>query len=159
MIAGLVTAGVIATVKTVHRYHHAQAQASVGMDTPVRDGVFQFTADGMRCGVHEIGTADDYQSPTGQFCVVTLTVKNVGKQPAIFADAIQKAYAPGGAWFISDSVAGFYANPDPTVYLNDINPGNKVQVIVVYDIPPAGHIVRLEVHENPTTRGAVIRVS
>jgi hypothetical protein len=164
LVAGVVMIGVIgaattAAIVATRDYRHSKLQATVGMDTPVRDGAFQFTADGVRCGVHEIGTPDDYQSPTGQFCVVTLTIKNVGTTPAIFADAIQKAYGAGNVWFSSDSEAGFYANPDPAVFLNDINPGNKVQVEVVYDIPPAGRILRLEVHENPTTKGAIIRLS
>jgi hypothetical protein len=164
IIAGVVMVGVIgvattATIFATRSYRAAQIRPAVGMDTPVRDGEFQFTVDGMRCGVHEIGTPDDYASPTGQFCVVTMSIMNVGKNPAVFADGIQKAYGAGGVSFISDSEAGLYANPDPNVFLNDINPGNKVQVLIVYDIPPAGHIVKLEVHENPSTKGAIIKTS
>jgi hypothetical protein len=164
IVAGVVMIGIVgaatATAFLVHRaYQHAQAQPTVGMDTPVRDGDFQFTADSVRCGIRQIGTPDDYQLPVGQFCVVTLSIMNVGKEPAIFADAIQRARGSGGVSFISDSEAGFYANQDPGVFLNDINPGNKVQVLIVYDIPPTGRIQALEVHENPTTKGAIIKVS
>jgi hypothetical protein len=158
LLLGLITAAAIGTVAGVHRYRADHKQTMVGMDQPVRDGAFQFTADQVQCGVSAIGTPDDYQTPTGQFCVVTLTIKNVGTDPAIFADAIQKAYGPGGVWFGSDSEAAFYANPDPNIFFNDINPGNKVQALVVYDIPTDDHILRLEVHENPTTRGAIIKI-
>jgi uncharacterized protein DUF4352 len=155
---GLIAGVTLATVSGVRTYRQHRQQITVGMDQPVRDGAFQFTADGMQCGVHEIGPPDDYQAPTGQFCVITLTIKNVGTNPAIFADAIQKAYGTGGVWFGSDSEAAFYANPDPDIFFNDINPGNTVRALVVYDIPQSGHIVRLEVHENPTTRGAIIKI-
>jgi hypothetical protein len=158
VLLGLITAAAVGTAMGVHRYRADHKQATVGMDQPVRDGSFQFTADRVQCGVDEIGTPDDYQTPTGQFCVVTLTIKNVGTDPAIFADAIQKAYGPGGVWFGSDSEAAFYANPDPNIFFNDINPGNKVQALVVYDIPTEDRILRLEVHENPTTRGAIIKI-
>ncbi len=164
IIAGVVVVGVIGAATTAaifasRSYRAAQKQATVGMDTPVRDGAFQFTVDGMRCGIREIGTPDDYTAPTGQFCAVTMSVANVGKSPAVFADALQKAYGPNGVSFISDSEAGLYANPNPDVFLNDINPGNRVRVVVVYDIPASGRILKLEVHENPDTKGAIIKTS
>jgi hypothetical protein len=164
IVAGIVMIGIIgaattAAIITAKAYRHSKEQQTVGMDTPVRDGEFQFTVNGMRCGIQEIGTPDDYQQPTGQFCVVTLSVMNVGKNPAVFADAIQKAHGTGGVSFISDSEAGLYANQDPNVFLNDINPGNKVQILVVYDIPPTSRIQDLEVHENPSTKGAIIKIS
>ena len=159
ILLGLTAIVALAVSTGVRAINATAVQTSVGMDEPVRDGVFQFTANGVRCGVQEIGTPDDYQQPTGQFCVITLTIKNVGTSPGVFADAIQRAYGPGGVWFSSDSAAAFYANPDPTIFLNDINPGNHVKALVVYDIPPSGHILRLEVHENPSTRGAIINIS
>jgi Domain of unknown function (DUF4352) len=158
LVLALMAGVAVATVVGVRRYRQDHRQTTVAMRQPVRDGAFRFTADEMQCGLHEIGPPDDYQSPTGQFCVITLTIKNVGTAPAIFADAIQKAYGADGVWFGSDSEAAFYANPDPDIFFNDINPGNTVRALVVYDIPPAGHILRLEVHENPTTRGAVIKL-
>lgn len=164
IVAGLIVfvclAGAVAiTTVAARHYRKDHRQLAVGMEQPVRDGSFQFTADGMRCGVQSIGTPDEQQSPTGQFCVVTLTVKNVGSSPAVFADSIQKAYGPGGVWFSADTSAGFYANPDPTIFLNEINPGNMVKAVVVYDIPQSGRIMRLEVHENPWTPGALIKIS
>ena len=159
VILGGMIAAVTVTMATVRSYQRSHAQTTVGMDQPVRDGAFQFTASQMRCGISEIGSPEDYQAPTGQFCVISLTIKNVGTTPAVFADAIQRAYGPGNVWFSSDSEAGLYANPNPMIFLNDINPGNKVEAFVVYDIPPAGHIEWLEVHENPSTRGAIIKIS
>jgi hypothetical protein len=164
VLAGLVVLGCLAgailtTASAIRKYRGGPPKASVGMDQPVRDGVFEFTADRMTCGVQAIGSAGDLESPTGQFCVITLTVQNVGTAPAVFADSIQKAYGPGGVWFGADSSAALYANPDPTVFMNEINPGNSVKVLVVYDIPTSGRILRLEVHENPDTRGAIIKIS
>jgi hypothetical protein len=164
IVAGVVVLACLAgavtiTVFTARTYRRDHRQASASMNEPVRDGSFQFTADSMRCGVQAIGAPDEEQSPIGQFCVVTLTIKNVGSSPATFADSIQKAYGVGGVWFSSDPTAGLYANPDPTVFLNQINPGNSVKAVVVYDIPRSSRIMRLEVHENPSTPGAVIKIS
>jgi MFS family permease len=140
-------------------YHREHQQAAVGMYQPVRDGSFQFTADAMRCGVQAIGSPDEEQSPLGQFCVITLTIMNVGSAPALFAESIQEAFGAGDVRFSADATAALYANPDPTIFQNLINPGNTVRAVIVYDIPRSGRIMRLEVHENPSTRGAVIKIS
>jgi hypothetical protein len=140
-------------------YHREHQQVAVGMNQPVRDGSFQFTADAMRCGVQAIGSPDEEQSPLGQFCVITLTIMNVGSAPALFAESIQEAFGAGDVRFSADATAALYANPDPTIFQNLINPGNTVRAVIVYDIPRSGRITRLEVHENPATRGAVIKIS
>ena len=54
-----------------HAYRRAHSLQTVAVGAPVRDGEFQFTAKAIKCGLKEIGTPDDYQTPTGQFCVVT----------------------------------------------------------------------------------------
>lgn len=140
-----------------YRQHNRQSSAAMGQ--PVRDGNFQFTANHIRCGIQQIGTPDAYQTPTGQFCVIDLTIKNVGAAPASFADTIQKAFAPNGDRFSANSAAGFYANPNPMIFMSDVNPGNQIQARIVYDIPVGSRIARLELHENPFTRGAVIKIT
>jgi hypothetical protein len=45
------------------------------------------------------------------------------------------------------------------VFLNEVNPGNHIDVSIVYDIPKTGSISKLELHENPYTRGAVVKVT
>jgi hypothetical protein len=139
-------------------FSNRQAHPTVAMGQPVRDGNLMFTASKMKCGVHQLGTPDDFQTPTGQFCIVDLKITNVGKEPAIYADSIQDAFSPNGSRYTADTPAGYYANPDPMIFLNEINPGNHIDVSIVYDIPDSGSISKLELHENPYTRGAVVRV-
>ncbi len=141
-----------------HMFTKDTTRATVAMGQPVRDGKFMFTASKIKCGVQEVGTPDDYQTPTGQFCIVNLKITNVGKSPAIYADSIQRAIGPNGSWYIADTPAGYYANPDPLIFLNEINPGNHIDVAIVYDIPPTASIAKLELHENPYTKGAIVRV-
>ena len=83
IVAGVVVLACLGGAVTIatfgaRSYHREHRQVSAGMNEPVRDGLFQFTADTMRCGVQAIGSPDEEQSPIGQFCVVTLTIKNVG---------------------------------------------------------------------------------
>jgi len=141
-----------------HVFTKTTTHSTVAMGQPVRDGDFMFTADKMKCGIHQIGTPDDYQTPTGQFCIVSMKITNVGKEPAIYADSIQKAFNPNGNRYTADTPAGYYANSDPLVFLNEINPGNHITVQIVYDIPNGASIDKLELHENPYTKGAVVRM-
>ena len=43
-------------------------------------------------------------------------------------------------------------------FLEDINPGNSVKGIVVFDIPKDGQIVKLELHDSAFSGGVVVNV-
>jgi len=155
LCAGAVVTGAVLSVRGYHRAHR---QISAALGQPAQDGQLMFTADKVTCGVTEVGPPEDYVTPTGQFCVVELNIRNVGTGPAIFADALQEAYAANGDRYGTDSAAGLFANPDPTIFFNDINPGIDVKALVVYDIPKGGDITRLELHESPGSKGVLIKV-
>jgi Domain of unknown function (DUF4352) len=154
VIAGA-TVGVIAAT---HALRHSDRPTTAAVGQPGRDGSLQFTAEKVTCGVGQVGPPDDYVTPTGQFCVVELKIRNVGTGPTIFSDALQEAYAPNGNRFSTDSEAILYANPDPTIFLTDINPGIALTADIVYDIPVGQRIARLKLHSSPDTRGVEINV-
>ena len=159
VLAVVVLGGAVLAITVGHHmFRKDTTRATVTMGQPVRDGSFMFTADKIRCGLKTIGTPDDYQTPTGQFCIVSLKISNVGKAPAVYADSIQKAYGPNGSWYTADTPAGYYANPDPLVFMNQINPGNHISVQIVYDIPAGASINKMELHENPYTRGVIVQM-
>jgi hypothetical protein len=155
VVIGGVTVGVIAAT---HALSHSDRPTMAAVGQPGRDGSLQFTAEKVTCGVGQVGPPDDYVTPTGQFCVVELKIRNVGTGPAIFSDALQEAYAPNGNRFSTDSEAILYANPDPTIFLTDINPGIALTADIVYDIPVGERIARLKLHSTPDTHGVLINV-
>jgi hypothetical protein len=155
IVIGGATVGVIAAT---HALRHSDRPTTAAVGQPGRDGSLQFTAKKVTCGVRQVGPPEDYVTPTGQFCVVELKIRNVGTGPAIFSDALQEAYAPNGNRFSTDSEAVLYANPNPTVFLTDINPGIAFTADIVYDIPVGERIARLKLHSNPDTRGVVVNV-
>jgi hypothetical protein len=155
IVIGGVTVGIVAAT---HALGSSDRPTTAAVGQPGRDGSLQFTAEQVTCGVDQVGPPDDFVTPTGQFCVVELKIRNVGTGPAIFTDALQEAYAPNGNRFSTDSEAILYANPDPTIFLTDINPGIALTADIVYDIPVGERIARLKLHSNPDTRGVVINV-
>ncbi|MEH0932754.1 DUF4352 domain-containing protein [Micromonospora sp. CPCC 205558] len=120
---------------------------------PARDGKFEFTVKSSKCGVAKIGNDMLGQKAQGQFCLVTLNVKNIGKEAQMFDGSSQKAYAADGTEYSADSGAAIYANKNAETFLNDINPGNQVNGVVVFDIPKNVKLTKLELHDSMFSGG------
>jgi hypothetical protein len=150
-------AGVVAAVVTwgddAYRRLTQDRGDTVGLGQAGRDGAFEFTVSRVDCGVAQIGDSFINQTAVGQFCLAELSVHNVGKRPATFADALQRAYGPDGDRYAADSAAGILANAEQQLFQNQINPGNRVTGVVVYDIPRDSRIAELELHESEHTAG------
>lgn len=125
---------------------------------PVRDGKFEFTVAKVKCGVHAVGDSLLSDKAQGQFCLVTLKVRNIGSEAQTFDDSSQYAFGTTGAKYSADSTAGIDANNGTASFLDDINPGNVVTGIVVYDIPKTAHIAKLELHDSPFSGGVTVTV-
>ncbi|WP_327040884.1 DUF4352 domain-containing protein [Micromonospora ureilytica] len=120
---------------------------------PARDGKFEFTVKSSKCGVAKIGNDMLGQKAQGQFCLVTVNVKNIGKEAQMFDGSSQKAYAADGTEYSADTGAAIYANKNAETFLNDINPGNQVTGVVVFDIPKNVKLTKLELHDSMFSGG------
>lgn len=125
---------------------------------PVRDGKFEFTVQKVKCGVTKVGTSMLGEKAQGQFCLVTVKVKNIGKEPQALADSAQKAFAADGTEYSTDSAAGLYANKDQDTLFNEINPGNQVTGVLVFDIPKNVKLTKLELHDSLFSGGIDVRL-
>jgi Domain of unknown function (DUF4352) len=138
----------------------SQVQRADGkIGEPVRDGKFEFTVRSVKCGVSQVGEEPLTKPAQGQFCLVTVTVKNIGDRSQTLSDSDQKGIGADGKQFQTDTTAGLYANSNADVFLNDINPGNQVTGVLVYDIPKDGKLAKLELHDSPFSGGATVQVS
>ncbi|MFI6226170.1 DUF4352 domain-containing protein [Micromonospora echinospora] len=127
------------------------AVAKVG--EPTRDGKFEFTVKSSKCGVAKVGTDLIGAKAQGQFCLITINVKNIGKEAQMFDGSSQKAYAADGTEYSADTSAAIYANKNAETFLNDINPGNQVNGVLVFDIPKNVKLTKLELHDSPFSGG------
>jgi hypothetical protein len=129
----------------------------VGLGRPARDGNFQFTVERVRCGLTKVGTSSYLSKRAqGQFCVVTLTVKNVKTDPQTLNDFDQKAFV-GGASYEADSAAAVYVNgAESGLWLTNINPGNAVTGQLVFDIPRGATLTKLELHDSAFSGGVEV---
>ncbi len=117
------------------------------------DGKFQFTVTGMKCGIAVVGPADFGAKAQGQFCLVDVSVKNVGTTVEVFSDTSQKAYDAAGTEFTADSGAATWANKDHSTFLESINPGNQVKGKLVFDVPEGTKLTSIVLHESMFTAG------
>jgi Domain of unknown function (DUF4352) len=126
---------------------------------PVRDGKFEFTVTKVRCGVPSVGPEGLAQAAEGQFCLVSLKVANIGDKPQTLDASSQYGYDAHGRKLNADGGAGILVNPaGGGAFLNDINPGNSANAVVVFDVPKSGTLTKLELHDSPFSGGVDVAV-
>lgn len=125
--------------------------------TTVRDGTFEFVVRSVQCGVGQIGPDYAGERAQGQFCLVSLTVKNIGDQAQTMTDDVQSGYGSDGAQYGTNPTAGIYANePNNQVWPAEIDPGGEVTGTIVYDLPHGVELAQLELHDSPASAGVMI---
>lgn len=129
---------------------------SVGLNQPARDGDLEFLVRQIDCGIGRIGDPVVHQQAVGQFCLVELTIRNVGAQPVVFRESLQKAYDRQQRQYRADVGAGLVANADHPVFVSTLHPGTEVTSTLVYDLPPGSRIVRLELHGAQGSKGVFV---
>jgi hypothetical protein len=129
-----------------------------GLNAPVRDGMFRFTVTAISCGHQTVSTSVFNRTAHGQFCLVTLTVSNVGDSGRAFAEGFQKAVTSDASTYTPDIAAGLIVNGSGAAVFSTLHPGNSVSGTLVYDIPRTASIARLELHDSPFSDGVSITV-
>lgn len=129
------------------------AAATIG--TPVRDGRFEFTVTSVEPGIEHLGTDAFGVDAQGQFLLVHLTVANIGDQAQYFDGSSQKLTDTEGRTHSADGAAAIYLD-DSHSFLNQINPGNTVEGIVVFDIPEDAVPASIELHDSAWSGGVSV---
>jgi hypothetical protein len=131
--------------------------ATAKLNEVARDGKFEFTVASVECGKPSVGT-NEYltQQAQGQFCLVNVNVKNIGSEAQTFDSSSQYLYDAADSKFSADGTASLYANPQGSTFLNQINPGNSVNGILVFDVPKDKTPVTAELHNSPFSGGVKV---
>jgi Na+-transporting methylmalonyl-CoA/oxaloacetate decarboxylase gamma subunit len=125
----------------------------------VRDGKFEFVVNSIECGRTSVGTNEFLtKQAQGQFCLLSMTAKNIGNQAQSFDGSSQYLYDASGANFSSGTSASLYANPDGGTFYNQINPGNSVTGVVVFDISKDRTPIKAELHDSAFSGGVKVEL-
>ncbi|MBD8079951.1 DUF4352 domain-containing protein [Cellulosimicrobium arenosum] len=121
----------------------------------VRDGKFEFTVTEVETGVASVG--DDFlaQEAQGQYVLVHMTVENIGDEAQLFDGSSQELTDTEGRTHENDGSAAIYLD-DSNSFLTDINPGNSVDGVVVFDIPADATPASIELHDSMFSGGVEV---
>ena len=129
--------------------------AVVGLNQPARDGKFEFTVSSVQCGAKRLGSASFGQDAQGQFCLVKLTVKNIGDKAQDFFGSNIYGFNAAGQKYEVDSGAALYLD-DAKSFYEKINPGNTVNGTIIFDIPTDQALKKLELHDSAFSGGVIV---
>ncbi|MFD0854136.1 DUF4352 domain-containing protein, partial [Actinomadura adrarensis] len=127
-----------------------------GIGREYRDGKFAFTVTRVKKGVSQVGDSFLAEKAQGQFVLVYVTVKNIGDEARTFHNSSQYLYDTGGRKFESDGEAGIVMGDESKAFLEDINPGNSVKGILVFDVPKGVKLKSIEMHDSMFSGGVTI---
>lgn len=147
-----------ATSETATEEAPAEA-ANAGLNEAVHDGQFEFVVKSLECGKEEVvhpETDAIRDQAQGQFCLLNLSVKNIGDEQQYFSDSDQKLLNSAGQEYSADSSATITLGGNSDAFFSQINPGNSVEGTLVFDIPKDQTPVVAELHDSAFSGGVKV---
>jgi hypothetical protein len=129
------------------------AAAAAGLNTPVRDGKFEFTVTGVDCSQNTIGQSSLTTTANGVFCVVSVNVTNIGNEAQTLDATSQYGYDAQNNKYSTDTEAEIYLPNTGGALFNQLNPGTSVSGQIVYDVPAGTQLTKLELHDSMFSSG------
>ncbi len=126
---------------------------------PVRDGKFEFIVKSVECGHKEVVSPETdalRKTAQGQFCLMAVSVKNIGNEQQYFSESDQKLLNTEGQQFSPDSTATLYHSNNQDAWLAQINPGNSVEGTLVFDVPADAKITQAQLHDSAFSGGVKV---
>lgn len=126
---------------------------SPGLGDAVRDGNFEFTVNDVQTGLTTIGESFTQESPQGQFVLIDVTVTNIGEKGTALFDSNQILFDDQGRQHETSSSSIWL---EEAISLDDINPGNSISGVLLYDIPTDAIPTSLELHDSMFSGGVTV---
>lgn len=96
------------------------------------------------------------ETAQGAYTLVELQVTNIGAESQLFDSSTISGVDNLGRQMSSDGSATLWANNGAAAFLNQINPGNTVKAVIVFDVPAGATLNELLVKDSPWSVGAKI---
>lgn len=124
-----------------------------GLGDRVQDGKFTFVVHSFDCGEKSVGSQYMEEKAQGQFCLMDISVENHGDAPQMLSGSDQLVFDSKGREFANDDMAAMSIEGNDALWLEEINPGNKVRGTLVFDVPEKAKIVSAELHDSMFSSG------
>ncbi|WP_433660854.1 DUF4352 domain-containing protein [Nocardia sp. CA-128927] len=156
VVPATVAAGEPAAPLTTKPPVEKPSASTPGLNTPVRDGKFEFVVTGVQVGPTEVGDNPYLQRKAqGAYTIVSITVKNTSNKPQGFSPGDQYLFDAQNRKFENDTMAAINLQADTSMYAS-VNPGNTVTAQVVFDLPPDAVPSHLMLHDSMFSGGAKV---
>lgn len=160
--AAITTAGCVAPADTSVEPPNASAgqkakktSKTAGIGQPAKDGKFTFTVTKVTTR-SKVGNEFLGKTAQGKFVVVYVTVANHADEPQSFFGDNQKLLA-GGKTYSASTEAAMYVESSASLY-EEINPGNKVRGIVLFDVPKTVTPSVVQLHDSAFSGGVRVNL-
>ncbi|WP_435830900.1 DUF4352 domain-containing protein [Microtetraspora glauca] len=127
---------------------------AAGIGDVVEDGKFSFKVTKLDTA-SKVGDDVLGKSAQGEFVLVNVTVKNIGDEAQSFAGDAQKLLDASGKEYSADSEAALYLGESKSLY-EQVNPGNSVRGVVLFDVPKGTEPVAIELHDSVFSGGVKV---
>jgi len=147
--AALVSGSVLGTVSDAAASPVVRASSAITAladPAPVKDGKFTFKITKVTERTGRIGTELFGKKPQGKFVLVYVTVTNHGDEAQTFDGSSQKLLA-GDKEYSADDEAALYLKSSGSSF-EEINPGNSVRGVLVFDVPKSVQPTAIELHDS-----------
>jgi hypothetical protein len=156
----LVAAGVLVLLAVASNLGEAdrrETRGPAGLGDPVRDGQFEFVVGSVDCGARSVGRGIGRRRALGQFCLVALWVENTGTEGRTFGGGQQYLFDGDGKRHDPD-LAATAGRDGERLLSTHLNPGQRLEGTLVYDVPEAVDLARVELHDGPFSGGAGVEL-
>jgi hypothetical protein len=132
--------------------------ALAGIGEEARDGKFAFTARGLECVGSTLEPANEFfdtAEAQGQFCLLQLSVENIGDQAQSLFASNQYLYDDQERRYSASDDFDVIMAIDTPIY-ESINPGNSIDGTIVFDVPEGAVIEFAELHDSAFSGGIMV---
>lgn len=148
------------TTSTSTQQAKAESKATVAkVGEPARDGKFEFVAKSIKCGVPNIGSEYLTKTAQGQYCLLSVSVKNIGNEAQSLFSGNQYLFNASDQKYSADDTATMYAAPSGASWYSEINPGNTVEGTIVFDLPKDQTPIKAELHDSALSNGVSVNLN
>jgi hypothetical protein len=123
------------------------------------EGTLAISVSNTECGVATVGPVDLPLAAEGEFCLVTMAVRNIGKEPRLLDPRAQRAVDEHGrSHRVAVEAAVFVNDQDPSL-LDEIPPGATRHGVVPFDVPKGVRLAAFQLHKSPHSTGVRVPLS
>lgn len=118
-----------------------------------REGTLSITVAKTECGVTQVGPPDLPAPAEGEFCLISMSVRNTGPELRLLNPGAQRAIDQNGRFHRVAEQAAVLINDQHPALLDELPPGETREGVLPFDVPKGVRLTDFLLHESPHSTG------